>query len=466
MSKASPHTVAADLADLPRSDRVARLFGFDPFDYQAEILDSPERHVTWVCGRQVGKTETTAALVADYALMHADADVLIGAKYQETANELFGRVKDHIEGTGVGLQEAGVKTSNAETWEFTNGSRIMSRTLGTDASQQRGKLPQCVVIEEAALVEGQVYDRVIQPMFATHDDYELYLASTPRGKTGYLYEKHVHDDSWGSYHVPTSENPLVDDAWLADRRDEVDTVTWRQEYLGEFVESEDAYLPMSIVRPCVADDSEALGDEYTGECYLGVDVARGGRDRSVFMSIDDEGRVFDLEATANQPLTDDVGRIKRLNDRYGYAAIHIDENAIGGGVVDFAAEDLGHVEAVPFSTKKKQQMYQTLKKRLEDGDLRLPDNDRLIDELTALKYSFTSTGLLQVRHPSGGRDDYPDALALAVNALANAAGQGAPTATATVGSDGNGGNGDNPIMDAIKRAGRRQKRVQRGNKWK
>lgn len=47
---------------------------------------------------------------------------------------------------------------------------------------------------------------------------------------------------------------------------------------------------------------------------------------------------------------------------------------------------------------------------------------------------------------------------------------GAPTATANVGSDdggdGNGGNGDNPIMDAIKQTNRRQKRVQRGNKWK
>jgi len=49
-------------------------------------------------------------------------------------------------------------------------------------------------------------------------------------------------------------------------------------------------------------------------------------------------------------------------------------------------------------------------------------------------------------------------------------GGGAPTATANVGSDdgsdGNGGGGDNPIMDAIKQTNRRQKRVQRGNKWK
>lgn len=408
---------ANDVADRPRSERVARLFGFEPFGYQEDVLDSPESHVTWVCGRQVGKTETTATIVADFALMHADADVLVAARYQETANELFRRAKDHIENTGVGLERVGVETSNRETWEFANGSRIMSRTLGTDASQQRGKLPQCIVVEEAELVTADVYQRVIEPMFATHDEYELYLVGTPQGKSGYFYEKHSHDDDWGSYHVPTSANPLVDEEWLEARREDVDDITWRQEYLGEFIESEEAYLPMSVVRPCLSDESD-IPDAPTGGCYLGVDVARTGRDRSVFVSIDEKGHVFDLQSTRNRPLTDDVGRIKALDERYGYDAIHVDENGVGGGVVDFAGEGLRHVEAVPFSTKRKQQMYQGLKKALEDGHLTLPWHDRLVDELTALEFSFTSTGLLRISHPSGGHDDYPDALALAVDAKA------------------------------------------------
>lgn len=409
-------TAASDVADRPRSERVERLFGFEPFDYQVDVLDSPEAHVTWVCGRQVGKTETTATIVADYALMHADADVLVAARYQETANELFRRVKSHIENTGIGLKQVGVETSNAETWEFANGSRIMSRTLGTDASQQRGKLPRCVVVEEAELVERDVYQRVIEPMFATHGgDYEYYLVGTPRGKRGYFYEKHAHDDAWGSYHVPTSANPLVDDEWLQGQEESTDEITWRQEYLGEFVESEDAYLPMSVVEPCLADPSSIPG-EPRGDCYLGVDVARAGADRSVFVSIDEQGHVFDIQATKNQPLTDDVGRIKALDARYGYDAIHVDENGVGGGVVDFAGEGLHHVEAVPFSTKRKQGMYQALKKALEDRDLTLPRLDRLVDELTALEYTFTSTGLLKIAHPTGGHDDYPDALALAVDA--------------------------------------------------
>lgn len=41
----------------PRSERVNELFGFQPFDYQAEVLDADARRTTWVCGRQVGKSE-------------------------------------------------------------------------------------------------------------------------------------------------------------------------------------------------------------------------------------------------------------------------------------------------------------------------------------------------------------------------------------------------------------------------
>jgi hypothetical protein len=92
----------------------------------------------------------------------------------------------------------------------------------------------------------------------------------------------------------------------------------------------------------------------------------------------------------------------------------------------------------------------------------------LIDELTALEYSFTSTGLLQVRHPSRGHDDYPDALALAVNALDTTAGQGAPTATARVGKsndDGNSSRGVN-LNEIAKRIGQKYRGGGYGGKWK
>ena len=92
----------------------------------------------------------------------------------------------------------------------------------------------------------------------------------------------------------------------------------------------------------------------------------------------------------------------------------MDQNAVGGGVVDLAEEGLSNVWPVTFSSKTKQAMYQNLKRMLEAEEITLPnDEPRLVNELTSLEYSFTTTGILKVEHPPGGHDDHADALALA-----------------------------------------------------
>ena len=412
---------AAKLLDLPRSERVHRLFGFEPFGYQADVLDAEANRVLWVCGRQVGKTETASAVPADHALTRPGEDVLIAAKFQETANELFRRTKDHLEGMGP-LKEIGVETPNKSTYEFDTGSRIMARTLGNDGRQQRGKVPSCIVVEEAALVDRQVYDQVLRPMFATHDDYELLLITTPRGQSGYIYERWLEadaSDQWEAFRNPTSDNPLVDEAWLESEREQVDDLTWRQEYLGEFVPEGDVYIPRELAEPCIRDEPPSR----TGaKAWLGVDVARSGSDRSVYLSVDSDGNVFDIRLVGQETVNEAVGRIKALNEQHGYRAILIDENAVGGGVVDFSAASLPNVEPITFSSKSKQQLYQTLKRVIESRELALPDHERLVHELTSLQYDFTRHGVLRVEHPPGGRDDFPDALALAVRGWQQSAG--------------------------------------------
>jgi hypothetical protein len=403
-----------------RSRRVAAWFGFEPHDYQAVVLDDGAPELTWNAGRRSGKTVTAGAVPADWALTHGGEDALILAPYQETADEMFRETKEYLDSFGD-AGSVGIDTANEKTYELANGARVMSRTLGTEGRQQRGKGPSCIVLDEAAVVDETTIRQVIRPMFATHDHYEFWLTSTPNGQQGYFYEKHVHDDSVASYHNTTADNPLVGEEWLADERASVDDLTWRQEYMGEFLELGNAYLSGSLVAPCMPGrnddvaDPPAIATDPEIPKWLGVDPARGGADRSVFTSVDALGRVFDLQAWDQQTVPEAVGQIKTLDREHGYEGILIDENAVGGGVVDFADEDLPNVEPVVFSSKSKQAMYTNLKKCLEDEDLLLPNEDRLFYELTGLQYNYTKSGILRVEHPPGGHDDYPDSLALAVH---------------------------------------------------
>lgn len=421
------HAELRDLAHGRRSERVERLFGFSPFDYQRDILDDPSPDVVTTCGRQVGKTETGGGVAADAFVCSAGDDVAVFAKWQETADEMLRRAKKHLRNAGFGSDHPEIASWNKTSVESVTGARLYSKTLkvaeGEAGDNQRGKLPRVIIIDESALVSGEVIESVIRPMFLTHgDDHELYLFSTPRGKTGFHYEKHANDASWSAHHVPSAANPLIDDGYLAEERAGVEELTWQQEYLGEFIDLGEVYIPRSTYEQC-----QPAGEAST-PAYLGVDVARKGDDRTVYVPMDEHGTVPGdlIEAEPLSDVPGIVSRIQTLHSQHDFTGVGIDENAVGGGVVDYAGMGLGSViRPVTFSTKAKSKMYRKLKADLEQQDLALPaatdeNTERLRDETVNLQFDYTANGHLKVEHAPGGRDDYADSLAIANHVRTNA----------------------------------------------
>ena len=407
-------------AHAPRSERVERLFGFEAFPYQQAILDDPAPDVVTTCGRQVGKTETGGALAADAFACSDGWDIMIAAKWQETANDMLRRAKRHLSNAGFGEGHPEIEAWKKTVVESVTGARLHSKTLkvtdGEIGDNQRGKLPRVALVDESAIVNGEAIEQVIRPMFLTHgDNHELYLFSTPRGKQGFHYEKHKNDDSWSSHHVPSKANPLIDDDYLESEKEGVDDLTWRQEYLGEFIDLGEAYITSATYDACQAD---ALpGDER----YLGVDVARKGKDRTVFIPMDAGGVVIAdaIHAETASDVPGIVSKIKTLHSQHGFRSVAIDENAVGGGVVDYSSMGLGGViQPVTFTTKSKSRMYRKLKADLEQHGLAVPEptgehTQRLRDEVCNLQYDYTANGHLKVGHAPGAQDDFADALALA-----------------------------------------------------
>lgn len=414
---------ALDMLEWDRSDRVKSLFDFEPWDYQAEVLDADSNRGIWICGRQVGKTETAGVIPADWVLTHPGEDALIAAVFQETADELFERTKDHFDRLGD-PGTIGIEQPNTKTYTLDTGGRVLSRTLGgsDDGANQRGKLPSCIVAEEATLINGDVYDKVLRPMFATHDEYLLLLIGTPRGKSGYVWDKWRsadENDMWDTWRAETSDSPLVSSTWLEEVRSDVDSLTFDQEYRGRFVETGDEYLPESLVRPSVTDTPISSTEAREGPVYLALDPARGGSDRSVYIFLDSAGRVFNIESFETESTPKSVRRLKGYDRIYGFRLIGVEENGHGGGVFDYANEDLPNVVAITTSLERKGEVYKNIKTAFEGGRVSLPDDGggddekRLFNQTTRLTYSFSKNGKVQVSHPPGGHDDYPDALAFA-----------------------------------------------------
>jgi len=274
-----------------------------------------------------------------------------------------------------------------------------------------------IIVDEAAFIKDAIFQEVLSPMMAVGDG-TFVLLSTPFGKKGFLYERY-NDPDWHTLQVPSSANPLIDDAFVLEQKANLTSMQFQQEILGQFVESADAFFTREELIRCATESVSRTSDTT----FLGVDLASTGGDDSVYVSIDADGNVFDIEYTSGKPMTDAMGRIRELDSYYSYAKILVDATSLGQGTVDQVKESLGNkVEGVKFSNEKKQSLYNTLKTELQSQNISfeyIPGKNnmagnKLLNQCLDLEYSYTSSGRMRIRHPVGGHDDFSDALALAV----------------------------------------------------
>lgn len=386
---------------------VERLLEDDPWKFQVDPLDSRANRQAWACARQIGKTRMCAWRGLHKPVTTPGTTTLITAPTQRQSSELFDQVKTEITNSPLPDAAWDIERETRTTIEFKNGSRVLCLPTGVDGKTIRGYTADLIIVDEAAFVGRAIYEDVLEPMLATTGG-TMILASTPFGTSGFFYDA-FHDEDWYAFRESMHASPLIDEEYIERQKRTKSNITYQQEVLGEFVESADAFLPRSLIKSCTVGGVE----QQTDECYLGVDLARHGADASVFLSMDGDGNVFHTEHTYDKPLTDGIGRVKTLEAEYGYASIQIDETGLGAGVVDALNEDLPNVEGVTFTIDTKQSLYNALKERMEAGEITLPGNRQLRQQLADLEYELTTAGKMKIHHPEGGHDDFADGLALA-----------------------------------------------------
>ncbi len=195
----------------------------------------------------------------------------------------------------------------------------------------------------------------------------VHLFSTPLGKSGYFYQAvdGRNADRWYSPHWPTEISPFAEDDYLERKREEKDSQSFAQEYKGEFVSAEDALIPHELVEPILGAGS------LEGRKWLGVDIAREGTDSTVYTEIDEHGAVNVVDSEETSTIDGILGRIRELHRENQYESIIVEENAVGGGVVDFGSDLKGVMQPFKSSTKSKHQLYKRLKKDVESEDIAL-----------------------------------------------------------------------------------------------
>jgi len=247
--------------------------------------------------------------------------------------------------------------------------------------------------------------------------------STPGEPNGFFYDIHRRApglEDWWAYHV-TLQDAIdagrVAPNWAEQRRLQwgETSAVYRNRVLGEFHSSdEDGVIPLSWVE--AANErwkswEEQGRPEQSGLAIVGVDVARGGEDKTV-QALRSGPVITELRRTSKEDTMATAGRVKGvLNSRGGQAIV--DVIGIGAGVVDKLREDRMRVEGFNASastkrldkaremgfTNKRAAAWWGMREALDpanDSNVALPPDDTLTGDLTAPHWKVMSGGKIRV----------------------------------------------------------------------
>ena len=297
------------------------------------------------------------------------------------------------------------------TIEFDNGGMFGIYSADNEDSV-RGESFDLVILDEAARISETAWTDAIQPTLADRAG-DAFLISTPRGRNWFWqeYQRGISDGNYqASWTAPSSANPNPRIKAAAEKaRTSKNELTYRQEWLAEFVDSEGAVF-RRVQDAAVLEFSEPLANH---QYIAGVDVA-SSIDYTVVSVMDAESKdmVFmDRFNRVDYPVL--IDRLAAIYARWKLYGMVIEANSIGRPVIDhMAARGLG---VTPFTTTSvtKQTIIQALQSAFEHGAIRIQNDPVLVGELLSFESKRSPSGSFQYGAPEGMHDDCVMSLAIA-----------------------------------------------------
>jgi len=376
-------------------------------EWQKEVM-ATEGNIVLRSGRQVGKSTVIARKAAEYALANPNKNILVIASVERQALLLFEKILSHLYLFNNKEIKRGKDKPTKHKLKLKNGAVIHCLPTGLSGYGIRGLTIDLLIADEAAFIPEEVWTAVT-PMLAITRGH-IILLSTPFGKGGYFY-RCFNDPTFTSFHVSSEDCPRKNQDFLDQEKKRMSILQYAQEYLGEFVDELRQFFSLDLIKRCMSTQKRDFPNFRHAKKYLGVDVARMGRDDTVLFSIAEiDGNLwqFDMEITKKNMITENARRIKNADRRYNYNTIYIDDGGMGVGVFDILLEDSQTKrKIVPINNSSrsldkegkrkkkllKEDLYNNLLSLMEQGRLNLVHDQDTIDSLRSVQVEYTPKGM-------------------------------------------------------------------------
>jgi len=410
-------------------------------DYQQEVLRALANHnrVAVRSGHGVGKTELASVAVLWFLCTRPFSKVITTASVWRQVNEfLWPAIHNKIRNAKSIIKQmfpAGDKNKNKIVMHdiFTNEKYDEWYAIGVASDKPEnleGAHAEYIlyVVDEAKAVPRVTFE-AIEGALTTNA--KLLVISTPASPTGYFYDIFTkYTDKFKTFHIPSTKSLFVSKKWIEDRKREwgESSPVYRTRVLGEFADNIDNVLISLSALEKLFTDKEV----EEGRIIAGLDIARFGVDKTV-LSIRKGNQLIHIDAIDNSNLMYVVGWTINKIKEFEIDEIRVDECGLGAGVLDRLIEqgynaigiNVGQsAENKEYYSNLKAELYWQLKRKIEDRDISILNSininykDKLIQELTAIKYDFNSKGQIKIIDPEKS-PDFADATMLCFSNLQN-----------------------------------------------
>ena len=377
-------------------------------EWQREVLKVRNKNLILMCGRQVGKSEVMAKLIADYLLNNSKKKILICSGVERQAAGLFNKCLRLIERDFPNELKKGKDKPLKTIFKLKNGSVLLTEPVGLDGSGARQHTLDGVVFEEMQLIPEDAF-AAITPMLFTTGGF-IWMLGTAWATEGYVYDR-LSDPEFQVFRINSEEvannrpepSRTIMLKHLEQERGRLSEAQYAQEYLA---------IPSANVRQIFSDAlikkicTAKRPGTIMQDCILGLDPAGLGDDEgsiSILTYNEDNGKMRQVEHEITTKLytTQTTQRIVDLERLYNFKKIYVDDGGIGFGVFsELLKEDDTKFKTIALNNSARPLDYQEEKEKkilgdemifnllvmMEKGHIQLLDDPEIRESLKSYKF--------------------------------------------------------------------------------
>ena len=277
------------------------------------------------------------------------------------------------------------------------------------------------IVDEASAVADDIFEVIDGAM--TEDDNGIVMTGNPTQLSGEFYDAfHRNRTLYAILRWNGEESPLVSKNHLEKLEKKYngrDSNEYKVRVLGDFPDSEEmGLINLADIEACVELGRQVTAGTATvddsGPLVYGVDVGRQGSDPSVICRRKGN-MVFELQSRHGMKGPEVASWVqgqRKKDSSSGCPPQTINVDVIGLGAsaydhleldktcpvqdVNVALTGKQYVEESDRFLNVRAETYWRLKEEVESRELALPDDDELVQELAAIRYEFTSKGLIKM----------------------------------------------------------------------